>query len=157
MADKNRWRWGETNPIMSAVNSATVIAIGDLVYLDTDDVKPASDLTYLSSLALSQEAFHDAFMGVAMQRSRAADTDNIRVATDGVFEFDCASATFEVGDLIGVDDNAGGIALEDQQVIAVATANLAIGKVAQREASAMTRVRVRIFSTVMVGGVQAAA
>ncbi len=47
-----------------------------------------------------------------MQQSRAGDTQDIRVATTGVFEFACAAATFEVGARIGVDDNAGGTALE---------------------------------------------
>ncbi len=44
MADSLRWRYGETNPIVLPVDSATVIEIGDLVYLDTDDVQPASSL-----------------------------------------------------------------------------------------------------------------
>ncbi len=42
MADSLRWRYGETNPIVLPVDSATVIEIGDLVYLETDDVRPAS-------------------------------------------------------------------------------------------------------------------
>jgi len=157
MADKMRWRWGDTQPVLAAVDSARVIEIGDLLFLETDDVRAADDLTYLSSLALTQEAFHDKFAGVAMQRSRSGDTENIRVATEAVFEFDCASATFEVGDLVGLDDNAGGTALTPQQVIAVATENLAIGRVAERVATEATKVKVRIKSTVMVGGPQAAA
>ena len=42
-------------------------------------------------------------LAIAMQASRNGDTQPIRVATVGVFEFDCVSATFEVGKLIGVD------------------------------------------------------
>ena len=42
MANTMRWRYGDTNPVMLPVDSATVIEIGDLVYLDTDDAKPAS-------------------------------------------------------------------------------------------------------------------
>jgi hypothetical protein len=42
MADTMRWRYGETNPVLVPVDSRTVIEIGDLVYLDTDDAKPAS-------------------------------------------------------------------------------------------------------------------
>ena len=33
----------------------------------------------------------------------AGDTTPVRVATTGVFEFDCPAATFELGDLMGVD------------------------------------------------------
>ena len=96
MADIVRYRHGDAEPVRAAVDSATVIAIGDAVYLDTDDAKPASEETYLSSLTLTQEAFHDHFLGVASQRSLAAETDDIRVSAAGVFEFACASATFEV-------------------------------------------------------------
>jgi hypothetical protein len=158
MSDVMRWRYGETNPVMLPVDSATVLEIGDLVYLDTDDAKPASTTTY-SSLAAAQEAFHDKFAGVAMQRSRAGDTAAIRVATSGVFEFDCASATFEVGDRVGMDDNAGATALEDQKVIAVAAGSpqLAVGKVAKRANPAKTSVLVEIQSTVMRDGPQAPA
>ncbi len=44
MADSLRWRYGETNPIVLPVDSATVIEIGDLVFLEIDDVRPASSL-----------------------------------------------------------------------------------------------------------------
>lgn len=159
MSDTMRWRYGETNPVMAAVDSATVIEIGDLVYLNTDDARPASQLSYGASLAATQESFHDLFLGVAMQRSRAGDTRPIRVATSGVFEFACASATFEVGARIGADDNAGGTALENQTVIATAAGNpeRSIGVCAQRVASADTRVLVEIVSTVLRGGPQAPA
>ena len=58
-----------------------------------------------------KQLFHDKFAGVAMQASRNGDTQPIRVATTGVFEFDCLRTTLEVGDLIGSDENAGGTAL----------------------------------------------
>lgn len=159
MSDVMRWRYGDTNPVVLPVDSATVIEIGDLVWLDTDDAKPASASPYGGSLAAGQETFHDKFAGVAMQRSRAGDTAPIRVATTGVFEFDCASATFEVGARLGVDDNAGGTALVNQQVIATAAANpeRSIGTCAKRAATAATKVLVDIVSTVTRGGPQAPA
>lgn len=157
MANLLRWRYGATNPVMAAVDSTTVIEIGDLVFLDTDDAKPASSLSDQGSEALNQEAFHDAFLGVAMQQSRSGDTDDIRVATGGVFEFVCPSGTFELGDLIGVDEAASGTELEDQQVAAVAGENLAIGRCAKRVSSASTSVLVDIISTVLRGGPQAMA
>ena len=86
MANTMRWRYGETNPVVLPVASATVIEIGDLVYLDTT-TKPAGSVTYGGSLAATQESFHDKFAGVAMQPSRNGDTHDIRVATTGVFEF----------------------------------------------------------------------
>ena len=154
MSDKMRWRYGDTNPVVAAVDSATVIEIGDLVYQDPDDAKPASSQADQGTETANQELFADNFLGVAMQRSRSGDTDPIRVAATGVFEFDCPSGTFELGDLAGVDENAAGDALLDQQVDAVATAARAVGRVAKRVATAATGVLVDIRSTVMTGGVE---
>lgn len=157
MGDNMRWRYGETNPILVPVDSATAIEIGDLLYLDTDDAKPAASQADQLTKAANQEMFHDHFLGVAMQRSRNGDTDPVRVATSGVFEFTCPSATCEVGDLIGDDEASNGTQLENQQVAKVATANLAIGRCAHRVHPASTRVLVDIVSTVMRGGPQTAA
>ncbi len=154
MSDKMRWRYGDTNPVVAAVDSATVIEIGDLLWQDTDDAKPASDQTDQGSETANQETFADGFLGVAMQRSRSGDTSPIRVATTGVFEMDCPSGTFELGDLIGADENAGGDALLDQQVASVASSVYAIGRVAKREAAATTSVLVDVRSTVMTGGIE---
>jgi hypothetical protein len=156
MADAMRWRYGDTNPVVIPVDSATVIEIGDLVYLETDDVRPAGQQTDLGSKVANQEEFHDKFAGVSMQRSRAGDTTPIRVATTGVFEFVSVSLTFEVGALIGADENDAGTLLENQRVIGVATANLAIGRCAKRVNPASTKVLVDIVSTVGRGGPQVA-
>jgi hypothetical protein len=154
MSDRMRWRYGDTNPVVAAVDAATVIEIGDLVYQDTDDAKPASAQTDQGSEATNQGLLADKFLGVAMQRSPSGDTDPIRVATTGVFEFDCPSGTFELGALVGADENAAGNALLNQQVDAVASAARAIGRVAKRVASASTSVLVDIRSTVMTGGIE---
>lgn len=156
MSDKMRWRWGDTNPVMAAVDSSTVIEIGDLVYLDTDDAKPAGDQADGGTAAQNQQTLHTNFLGVAMQRSRSGDTTPIRVATTGVFEYDCASATFEIGDLIGAASTVGDDALYDQTVVAVSNAYEAIGRVARREPSASTSVLLAVQSTIMTGGIQAA-
>jgi hypothetical protein len=98
---------------MSDVDSATVIAIGDLVILDTDDAKPASSVTWDTNIATTQEAFHDKFLGVSDKRSQSGETEQIRENTSGIFEFDCASATFELGTLVG-PAKASGDGLESQ-------------------------------------------
>ena len=167
MADTMRWRYGDTNPVVVPVDSATVIEIGDMLYLDTDDAKPAgydanSDGTgdlWNTDLATTQEAFHDLFLGVAMQRSRSGDTDPVRVATTGVFEFASPSATYELGDLVGPDQVSGDNNLENQQVEALSAGqqNLAVGRVAKRVGSADTKVLIDVQSTVMTGGPQAPA
>jgi len=152
-----RWRYGDTSPVIIPVDSATVVEIGDLIWLDTDDAKPASSQADQGLKTANQEMFHDNFLGVAMQQSRSGDVDSIRVATRGVFDFVCTSGTFEVGDLLGVEEASSGTALENQKLDAVATENLAIGRCAGRVNPAATRVLVDVQSTVLRGGPQAAA
>jgi len=157
MANTMRWRYGDTNPIMLPVDSSTVIEIGDLVYLDTDDVKPASLQADQGTQSGNQNLFHDNFAGVAMQASNDGDTESIRVASTGVFELDCLSAPFEVGDLIGADENSGGTGLENQVAASVTAVNEAVGRCAKRVNPAGTRVLIDIVGTVLRGGPQAAA
>ncbi len=156
MANTMRWRYGDTNPIMLPVGSAEAIEIGDLLYLSGGEVMSASSLADQGTLAATQEAFHDAFLGIAMQCSPVGSTEAIRIATSGVFEFDCASASFEVGDLVGGNDSGDGT-LNAQVVDAVATANLAIGRCMKRVSPAATKVLIDVVSTVTKGGPQVAA
>jgi hypothetical protein len=153
MSDKMRWRYGDTNPVIAAVDADTAIEIGDLVYQEVDDARPASMQADQGTKTANQELFSNKFLGVAMQRSRAGETAPIRVATTGVFEFDCPSTAFELGDLVGVDENAAGTALLNQQVAKVAAAKYAVGRDAKRQ-SATTTVLIEIRSTVMTGGVE---
>ena len=153
MSDRMRWRYGDTNPVVAAVDSETVIEIGDLVYQETDDARPASALPDEGSLSSNQQMFTAGFLGVAMQRSRAGDSSPVRVATTGVFEFDCPLATFELGDLIGVDQNESNDGLLSQQVVAVGSGTRAIGRVARRVPEAAGGVLIDIRSKVMTGGV----
>ncbi len=157
MANTMRWRYGDTNPVMLPVLTATVIEIGDLVYLDTNNAKPASEIPDLGSLTQNQQAFKSAFVGVAMQASAADDNRPIRIATSGVFEFDCDAAQFELGDLVGNSENSAGDALEDQRVVAASSVTEALGRCAKRVEPAGNRVLIDIVSTIMRGGSQAAA
>lgn len=146
MSDTLRWRYGETNPVVLPVDETTVIEIGDLVYLETNDVRPASQQADQLSEEANQGLLASKFAGVAMQRSRDGDTAPIRVATSGAFEFVCPSSTFEVGDLAGASEAGSGTALEDQQMEGVTRPELALGAVARRVAVADTRVLVQIRS-----------
>lgn len=154
MANTMRWRYGDTCPVVLPVDSATVIEIGDLVFLDIDDAKPAAMQIDQGTELANQQLFHDIFAGVAMQASRAGDTQPIRVATTGVFEFDIASTTLEVGDLIGSKENVAGVALLNQTVGKVTNANAAVGRCAKRLNPAGTRVLVDIVSSTVKGGTQ---
>ena len=154
MSNTMRWRYGDTNPVMLPVAETTVIEIGDLIYQSSGNALPATELADAGTEAGNQEAFHDAFVGVAMQASPTGSVDPVRIATSGVFEFDCVSTTAEVGDLVGADEDGTGTALTPQTVAKVATANLAIGRCAKRINPAATRVLVEIVSTIMRGGPQ---
>ena len=154
MANQMRWRYGDTQPVMAPVLSATVIEIGDIVYLDSGTAKPAAAQADAGTEAGNQEALHDKFLGVALGASRAGDTAAIRVATRGVFEFACPSGTFALGDLLGPKEASSGTALENQTVKSVATANLALGRCMQAVTDASTRVLLEIVSTVLHGGPQ---
>ena len=154
MSDQLRWRYGDANPVVAAVDSETVIEIGDLLWQDVDDAKPASGMPLedLEDEDGDQYSFAQRFLGVAMQRSRPRDNTPIRVATTGVFEFDCPSGTFELGDLVGLGgDKCGGV--YDQEVAKATSPADAIARVARREPHLGTTVLVAIRSTVMTGGI----
>ena len=145
MANKHRFRrLGRT--IRLPVDSAQVIEIGDSCWLSVDDVRAAAAFTYVgSSLPHTQANFAKDFMGIAMEASVNGDTADITIMQEGVFEFDCAAAQFEVGDLLGQDDNTGGDALEDDQVIAIGENGYGpICRVTKRYSADTTRVEAEL-------------
>ena len=157
MSDKMRWRYGDTNPVVAAVDAAQIIEIGDLLYQVTDDARAASTQGDQGTEAANQRLFAKRFLGVAMQMHRSGDTVGIRVATTGIFEFSCPSTAFELGDLIGVcgyEADFDVYSLRNQEVAKVDASRLAIGRVAKREPSPTTSVLVDIRSTIMTGGVE---
>ncbi len=153
MTDKMRWRYGDTNPVVASVARETVIEIGDLLWQDTDNAKPAALLPDSGSETANQAALVHNFLGVAMARSRRGETTPVRVATTGVFELDCPSETFELGDLVGANVGGDHNTPMNQQAVKVGSSALAIGRVAKRQPVATTSVLVDIRSTVMTGGV----
>ena len=153
MTDRMRWRYGDTNPVVAAVEAATQIEIGDLLWHDVDNAKPAAMQSDQGTEPGNQEEFTARFLGVAMQRSRAGETSPVRVATTGVFEFDAPAGNHELGDLMGPVENAAGSGLLNQQLTPVAVSHRAIGRVARRETNSPTCVLVDIRSTVMTGGI----
>ncbi len=157
MADTFRYRRGNVEPVYKTPASATVIEIGDLIFAHPDDGAPknAGALIDQGSLALNQDAFQQYFLGVSNSRSKTGETAKIEVAPDGEFEFPCASATFEVGDMLGAVETAAGTALEDQKLVAVTDESKAIAVCARDYASNTTTVLVRIRSTIMRDALQA--
>jgi hypothetical protein len=145
--------YGVDEPIDVAVDSATVIEVGDMVYLDTDDAKPASTAAlWNTSETLTAQALKDSFLGIAMDASAAGETDTIRVSRSGVHRMTCASAAYEIGATVGGDQDGASLFLHAQQVKATAAATETIGIVQQStNGASVTKILVRIFSQTLDG------
>jgi hypothetical protein len=156
MSNVLRHRKGTPRLAKFKVEAAVVISVGDLVYGYTSTVryvKPAASFTWDTSIAITQNSYAKVHVGVAMQQHLASDTiDEIMVDTspDSIFVFPCASATFVQDTLLG-PAKAAGNALESQKLVAVASENLAIGKVSNNVAVAATEVEMTaMYSTIAV-------
>jgi len=146
MTNQLKFRSGQVQLHKLRVESSTVIAAGDLVYLDDDVVKPASDFPWDTDLATTQAAFADAFIGVAHQSSADGETDDISVdlCPLAVYQFDVASGTYEVGDMLAPDESSS--QLMSQQLEIVADATLAIAFAAEYQANPATQLRTSFAS-----------
>ena len=154
MADKMRWRWGDTNPVVAYPFPAEQIEIGDLLFQAKGRASPASALKpggHHCSQDLPRLFCLD-FLGVAMQRSRKGEEDPIRVATTGVFEFPTLKLRdWVLGELVGPVVNLN-LSLADQTVREAASNAEAIGRCAKLGVQ-LRDVLVDIRSAVMTGGV----
>lgn len=153
------YRFVVPSPLTTAVlpvPASTTISVGDLLYWNGSAAAPLSAYTGSGNAVVDQATIAAAFCGAAQQGRIAAQTstgypdypaNGIVIATDAVYEATCASATFEVGDLVGVVSAAAGVAgdVSDQSVVAVSNQNLAIGYVVAKYASATTTVRIRLL------------
>ncbi|QDU78975.1 hypothetical protein Pla110_06790 [Polystyrenella longa] len=151
MGNQLRYRSGQVQLIKVRVDSGTVIEAGDLVFLDADDVKPASGFEWDTDLETTQASFAAMFLGVAHQCSGNGDTDpvSVDVSPNSVYEFDVAATTYEVGDLMGPDE--GSSELHDQQLESVASGGLAIARAAEYRGTSSNLLRVNFASAFHTG------
>ena len=151
MAGKLRFRCGQVQLQRVRVDSGTEIEAGDLVYLDTDDAKPASLFPWDTNLATTHAGFAAKFLGVAHTSSKEGETADVSVDVSpfSVYEFDVEPATFEVGAMIAPDDLSS--ALVDQQLVKVTNAAQAIGRACEYKAVASSVLRVQFASAYHVG------
>lgn len=143
-----RWRYGETNPVIGQVPQNICVEIGDLVYYESDSVKPAGVYSNQSSKALTQSGYANMFLGVAMQRSPLEESTTIRIATSGVFEYEINAGTFVLGANIGIEEYSDRTGIENQKV-STSNTDGAIGKIVRREPVASDSVYVKIKSRVI--------
>lgn len=155
MPNRLRFRSGQVQLHRFRVDADTVIEAGDLVYLDGDDVKPASAFPWDTDLATTQAAFAAAFVGVAHQQSRAGETDDISVdlSPHAVYEFDVNPAAYEVGDVLAPDESSN--TLMNQQLEAVASGTLGIARAAEYKPASASRLRITIASAFHTGSANA--
>lgn len=146
--------YGSTSgsPVVAPVTNAQAVAVGDLVGISSGNVVRAEDTAWDTNTSTTQAAFALLFLGSSAQRKVAnvarvygnGQDNEIRVDTAGEWEYDCATANFAVGDLVGPAKDTGN-ALLSNKVVAVATENLAVGRVT-RAYTNTTRVKFRILS-----------
>ncbi len=140
MSNHLRFRSGQVQLHKLRVDSGTVIEAGDLVFLDTDDVKPAGDFTWDTDLETTQGGFAAVFLGVAHQQSAAGDTDDLSIdfSPFSIYEFDVNSATYEIGDTLGPDEDSSTL-MNQQLEAAIPAAGIAYA--AEYKAAAATMLR----------------
>lgn len=146
MANRYSFRSGQRQLVKAAVDSATVIEVGDMVWLDTDDVKPAADFTWDTDLETTQAAFAAQFLGIAVESSAAGDTAPISVDVSpvSVYEYDVASGTYEIGTPLGPDKATGDNIVS--QVLETAVAASSVARAVERKTAASTALRVQFAS-----------
>ena len=184
MASLARYVQGDTRPKAVLCDPSYPIEVGDLLYrvAGTNLARPASGMSNQYTEVNNQIMFHNAFLGVALQKNLAQTGEAlplnpvtirtplnvIEVATQGIFEFPLsAAATFNGGELVGPANNTANTALQNQVVKMVTTIQQSIGRaspdaneigqktsqVADKAFSGMqTYVKVEILSEVFYGG-----
>jgi hypothetical protein len=151
MPHKLRFRSGQVELHRLRVDDETVLEPGDLVYLDTDDVKPAADFPFDTDLATTRGAFAAVFLGVCHQPSAEGESNDVSIDLSplSVYEYEVDSATFEVGDLLAPDGDSDEIV--SQRLAKVASAAQAIARSAEYKASAATLLRMQFASAFHTG------
>jgi hypothetical protein len=142
-------------PLMAPVASASAVEVADLVALVSGNVVAAASFTWNTSLSQTQTDFAAAFLGASAQKKIAnvaqvagnSAANLMRIDTAGVFEFDCTSATYAVGDLVGPAKDTGNNLLSQKVEAVSASEARAIGRVVEA-GSSLTRVKVRLLSKI---------
>ena len=150
MANKYRLRHGQMLLATYGVALATVIERGDMVFIDTtnNEVRPAEDVGFQSTLAATQAVFADLFVGVATEASTSADSADIGVdiSAEVVYEFDATSAVYLAGASCGPSDNGNAGNAIDNQSLEAAIASSSMARVFDKEESAVTSIKVKFAS-----------
>ena len=141
-----------------SVDASITVEIGDLMWLNVDDARPASNTAlWTGGLAGTQGNLAHKFIGVAMSRLESAAAGTVRVATRGVFKFTLTTGTtWEVGALVAGSRDGSNNYLLDQEVVVIADSQanqgLAIGRATKRETVSKTQIEFEIVGATAAGG-----
>lgn len=119
----------------------------DAIVLNAGTAKLASALADQGTEAKNQAAFGPQFVGLALEAKLATDpAGTITVGLDLVAELTCVSETHAIGELVTLDEQSGGTALEDAKVVKTTDRQAAIGEVVRIDTAAKTTALVRVLS-----------
>jgi hypothetical protein len=146
MSHQLRFRSGQVELHRLRVDSETVLEPGDLVYLDADDVKPASDFPFATDLAATRSQFAAVFLGVCHEYSASGEAHDVSVDLSplSIYEYEVDSALFEVGSLLAPDGDSEQLAA--RRLAKVDNPAQAIARAAEYKAVAAGRLRVQFAS-----------
>ena len=151
---------GETNEVEVPVrtlkeNECHEIAVGDPIIMHMYKATTSEKQIAIPVGVLADASVGDAagdFAGIAMSESKDGDSGTVRIATTGVFEFPCTSATYEPGWLAVVKIGVGaGTSVDCDCVTATTPAGAYVatyGRIVNRATAAATTCRVRIATKI---------
>lgn len=151
MSNRLRFRSGQVELHRLRVESDTELDAGDVIFLDGNDVKPASDFPFTTDLATTRGNFAAVFLGICHQPSAVGESADVSVDLSplSVYEFNVAGNTFEVGDKLACGGDSNG--LDANQLAKVTNAAQAIARAAEYKASTSTLLRVQFASAFHAG------
>lgn len=132
-----------------AVDDATTINEGDLLFLDTNDAKPANAYTWNVDLATTQASFVNQFLGIAKSShaSGDGDVDNfpVDISPFSIFLVSCDEETHEIGDKFTLSKDTGNNLLSNH-LKKTSTASTALARCVERNVEASSTAKVIIQS-----------
>ncbi|MEW4489617.1 hypothetical protein AB1L42_16160 [Thalassoglobus sp. JC818] len=105
--NKLRFRSGQVQLRKLRVDANSQVTPGDLLWLDGNVARPASEFAWDTDLATTQGSFASEFVGIAHQASGVGETlpVSVDVGTQSVYEMDVSPAAYEFGQPLGPDEN----------------------------------------------------
>lgn len=148
--NKLRFRSGQVQLRKVRVDASSTIHAGDLLWLDGNVARPASEYAWNTDLATTQAEFAAKFLGVAHQPSAAGESTpiSVDVSPQSVYEFDVSLGSYEIGQPLGPDENLS--LLMSQQLESALPAN-AIARSAEYTTAAVTTLRVTLAPAYSTG------